>query len=160
LPTDGEPGSPHIVRKGNQWWLHPPIEKQFNGPGNREKQITNPKAKICSIDVNLGNHLAVCIIQTIKGTILATRFIGGGKAINGSRKRQLGRIACNWLKTDGITAEGQVNSADLRKKLRQVDKQAVHLNSQRIVDFALAHEATVLEFEYPGRLKPFKGKYD
>src|SRR5205823_13272063 len=33
LPTQTSLGSPQLIRKGNQWWLHTPIEKQFKNPG-------------------------------------------------------------------------------------------------------------------------------
>jgi hypothetical protein len=41
---------------------------------------------MCAVDLNLDDHLAVCTIQTVEGTILATTFIGGGQEINGFRK--------------------------------------------------------------------------
>ena len=96
-------GSPALVRRGKMWWLHTPIEKKFTAPPKIAEQITKTETKICSVDLNLGEQLAVCTVQTVEGTILATRFIGGGREISGFRKQQLGRIARNRSKT-GIMA--------------------------------------------------------
>ena len=87
LPTDAEIGSPQLIRRGNQWWLHTPVEKQFKSPGKIEKQVTtNAQTRMCAVDLNINEHLAVCTIQTVEGTILATTFIGGGRRISGTRR--------------------------------------------------------------------------
>jgi hypothetical protein len=84
LPTDAELGSPSLIRRGKQWWLHTPIEKHFARPATIERQVTTKReTTLCAVDLNLDDHLAVCTIQTVEGTILATTFIGGGEAING-----------------------------------------------------------------------------
>jgi putative transposase len=90
LPAGFEVGSPALVRKGRRWWLHTPIEKSFTSPP--AEQLTTAETRICAVDLNLDEHLAVCTVQTVEGTILATRFIGRGRARAGFRKRQLGRI--------------------------------------------------------------------
>jgi putative transposase len=159
LPTDAEMGSPSLIRHGHQWWLHTPIEKQIKSPGKIEIQVTtNAQTKMCAVDLNINEHLAVCTVQTVEGTILATKFIGGGKEISGFRKKQLGRIARNRSKT-GIIAEGEQDNGALWNKIRHVDEQVAHLVSARIVQFANEHEATVVVFEHLGNLKPAKGKY-
>jgi IS605 OrfB family transposase len=151
-------GSPALVRKGQQWWLHTPIEKKFTSPPKIAEQITKTETKICSVDPNLNEQLAVCTVQTVEGTILATRFIGGGREIAGFRKQQLGRIARNRSQT-GIIAENEQDNADLWRKIRQADEHIAHLVSARIVQFAAEQEASVLVFEHLGNLKPEKGKY-
>src|SRR5205807_3353322 len=149
-------GSPQLIRRGNQWWLHTPIEKPFKSPGKIEKHVTtNPETKICSVDLNLGENIAVCTVRTVEGSILATSFIGGGREISGFRKKQLGRIARNRRKT-GIIVENEQDNADLWNKLRHVDEQVAHLVSARIVQFAQKHEASILVFEHLGNLKPTK----
>jgi transposase len=159
LPADSEMGSPSLIRHGNQWWLHTPLERQFKSPGKIEKQVTtNPETKICSVDLNINENIAVCTVQTVEGTILATRFIWGGKEITGFRKNQLGRIARNRHQT-GIIAEGEQDNGDLWNKIRHVDEHIAHLVSARIVQFAKQHGATILVFEHLGNLKPQKGKY-
>src|SRR5260370_5445695 len=96
LPTNAELGSPQLIRKGNRWWLHTPIEKQFKSPAKIEKQVTtNPETRICAVDLNINENIAVCTIQTVEGSILVTKFIGGGQRVNGFRKKLLGRIARN-----------------------------------------------------------------
>jgi putative transposase len=159
LPTSAEIGSPSLIRHGKEWWLHTPIEKSFAHPAKIEQQITtNEQTKICAIDLNLGEPIAVCTIQTVEGTILATQFIGGGREISGFRKRQLGRIACNRRKT-GMIAEGEQDNAHLWQKIRHRDDDLAHLVSARIVQFAKKHGATILAFEHLGNLKPEKGTY-
>jgi transposase len=159
LPTDAEVGSPQLVRRGKRWWLHTPIEKRFARPAKVEQQVgTNRGTTICAVDLNLDHHLAVCTIQTVEGTILATTFIGGGQAINGFRKQQLGRIARNRSKT-GILAGGEQDNADLWRKIRRRDESLAHLVSARIVQFALQRGASILVFEHLGHLKPERGTY-
>ncbi len=159
LPADVEMGSPSLIRRGNHWWLHTPLEKQFSSPPKIEKQVTtNAHTKICAIDLNINEHLAVCTIQTVEGTILATQFIGGGREIDGFRKKQLGRIARNRRKT-GVIAEGEQDNVDLWRKITHADESISHLVSARIVQFAKEHGATIVVFEHLGHLKPTKGKY-
>ena len=159
LPDGAEMGSPCLVRRGKRWWLHTPLEKQFSSPAKIEQQVTtNAHTRICAVDLNLDTHLAVCTVQTVEGTILATRFIGHGRAISGFRKRQLGRIARNRSKT-GIIAENEQDNADLWGKIRHRDEQIAHLVSARIVQFAREQEATILVFEHLDNLKPEKGTY-
>lgn len=160
LPADGtELGSPQLVRHGEHWWVHTPVERKFSRPANIEHQVTTQgETKLCAVDLNLGEHLAVCTIQTVEGSILATRFIGGGNAIAGFRKQLLGRIARNRART-GVIAEGEQDNAALWHKIRARDEQVAHLVSRRIVQFAQEHGATILVFEHLGTLKPTKGKY-
>jgi len=159
LPADVEMGSPSLIWRGNHWWLHTPIEKQFSSPPKIEKQVTaNAETKICAVDLNMNEHVAVCTIQTVEGTILATRFIGGGREISGFRKKLLGWIARNRRKT-GIIVEGEQDNVHLWGKINHVDEHIAHLVSARIVQFAREHEASILVFEHLGNLKPTRGKY-
>ena len=159
LPGDSEMGSPSLIRHGNQWWLHTPVERQFKIPGTIEKQVaTNAQTKICAVDLNINENIAVCTIQTVEGTILATKFIDGGRRISGFRKKQFGRIARNRRKT-GIIAENEQDNVQLWNKIRHVDEHLAHFVSARIVQFAKTHEATILVFEHLGNLKPIRGKY-
>jgi putative transposase len=159
LPDDVEMGSPSLIWRGHHWWLHTPLEKKFASPGTIEQQVTTQAhTKLCAVDLNLQEHLAVCTIQTVEGTILATTFIGGGRRISGFRKQQLGRIARNRRQT-GRIAEGEQDNADLWRKITNVDESIAHLVSARIVQFAKQHGATIVVFEHLGNLKPEKGKY-
>jgi len=158
LPPGFEPGSPVLVPRGKRWWLHTPIEKTVTVPPKIADQIAAAATRICAVDLNLDQHLAVCSVQTVEGTILATRFIGEGTEIAGLRKKLLGRIARNRSQT-GIIAEGEQDNADLWHKISHVDEQIAHVVSARIVQFAQEHEASVLVFEHLGRLRPEKGKY-
>lgn len=145
-------------RRGAQWWLHTSIEKTFESPPKIAAQITNAQIRLCTVDLNLGEYLAVCSVQTVEGTILATRFIGGGRAISGFRKKQLGRIARNRAQT-GIIAENEQDNADLWRTIRNADEHIAHLVSARIAQFACEQGACILVFEHLGSLRPKKGKY-
>jgi putative transposase len=158
LPLGYALGSPQLIRHGKQWWLHTSIEKTFTAPPKLAEQVTNPSTAICAVDLNLGEHIAVCTVQTVEGTIIATRFIGGGREISGFRKCTLGRIARNRSQT-GIMAENEQDNADLWRKLRQRDEALAHLVSARIVGFAAAHGASIVVFEHLGNLQPEKGRY-
>ncbi len=86
LPNGYTMQSPALVRRGKQWWLHTPIEKTFTAPPKIAEQVTSTDTKICAVDLNINEHIAVCTVQTVEGTIIATRFIGGGRAIAGIRR--------------------------------------------------------------------------
>ena len=151
--------SPQLVRKGKQWYLHTPVEKKITSPVKIEKQIkTNEQTRICAVDLNINEQLAVCTIRDVEGSTLATLFIGGGQRVSGFRKKYLGRIARNRSQT-GIIEAGVQDNADLWKKIRNVDEHMAHLVSSRIVQFANQHGASILVFEHLGNLKPVKGKY-
>ncbi|EFH84229.1 zinc ribbon domain-containing protein [Ktedonobacter racemifer] len=158
LPDGYAMGSPQLVRKGDRWWLHTPIEKTFEAPAKSGEQLTTAQTRLCAVDLNLDKHLAVCSVQTVDGTILATSFIGNGAAVSGCRKQLLGRIARNRSQT-GLIAENEQDNADLWAKIRHVDEQIAHLVSARIVQFASEHKASILVFEHLGTLQPEKGTY-
>ncbi len=90
----------------------PPSKRHSQAPAKVGEQLTATETRICAVDLNLDQHLAVCSVQTVDGTILATSFIGDGTAVSGCRKKQLGRIARNRSQT-GIIAENEQDNADL-----------------------------------------------
>lgn len=159
LPAGDVICSPSLVRHGDRWWLHTPVEKQFTTPPKIAQQVTaKPETKLCAVDLNLDGPIAVCTVQTAEGTILSTRFIGGGREIAGFRKRQLGRIAGNRNRT-GLIAKGEQDNVALWRKISTRDEAFAHLVSRRIVDFAHEHGATILVFEHLSKLRPEKGRY-
>lgn len=159
LPDGWEQNSPQLVQHGKQWKLHIPIERKMEHPKKVATQITtSTETKICAVDLNINEHLAVCTILTAEGTVVATRFIGGGKQLHGLRKKQLGRIARKRDKI-GIIAEGEQDNKHLWEKIRNLDEDAAHQVSHRIVEFASEHGASVLVFEYLANFQPQKGKY-
>ncbi|HEX2910827.1 MAG TPA: transposase [Chloroflexia bacterium] len=160
-PGEGwEAGSPQVVKQGkHDWRLHLPLVKQFASPGKLEKQLKeNPGLKVCAVDLNINEHLAVCTVQTAEGTVTATRFIGGGKQLHGFRKRLLGRVAINRSKT-GLIAEGEQDNKRLWQKIRHLDEDMAHQVSHRIIEFARENGANILVFEHLANFKPEKGRY-
>jgi IS605 OrfB family transposase len=158
LPEGTQASSPSLVWHGGRWWLHTPVEKRFATPLKIAQQFSHPQTKMCAVDLNLDGAIAVCTILTAEGTILATRFIGGSRAISGFRKKQLGRVARNRERT-GLIAEGEQDNTALWQKISNRDDSFAHLVSRRIVRFAQEQGATVLVFEHLGNLQPEKGTY-
>jgi putative transposase len=159
FPDEWDVESPTLLQDGHYWKLHTAVQKKFSTPSKVEHQLSpNSETRICSIDLNLNQHLAVCTIQTVEGTVVATRFIQGGKQLHGLRKRQLGRVARNRSKT-GIITEGEQDNAARWSKIRALDEDSAHQVSHRIVEFAKQHQASILVFEHLGHFKPQKGKY-
>lgn len=159
VPDDWKAGSPQVVRKGKRWWLHTPISKTFHKPPKIEDQLEqDPNLRVCAVDLNVNDTLAVCTIQTADGTVVASCFIRGGRELHGRRKRLLGRIARNRSRT-GVIAEGEQDNKDLWAKIRHLDKDAAHRVSRRIIQFAQEHGATVIVFEHLGRFRPVRGRY-
>jgi transposase len=159
IPDGFDAGSPQLVRRGDKWALHTPIEKRLKNPLSIKKQIeSNSDFKVCAIDLNMDGALAVCTIKDAKGSVLATKFIGDGQRANGFRKRLFNRIAKKRSQT-GIIEQGVQDNADLWAKIRNYDENLSHLVSTRIVQFAQEYGASVLVFEHLGNLKPEKGKY-
>jgi putative transposase len=126
IPEGFQLCSPQLVQGGGRWYLHTPTEKKIKNPVKIEKQIkTNAQTRICAVDLNINEHLAVCTIRDVEGSTLATLFIGGGQRVSGFRKLQLGRIARNRSQT-GIIAKDEQDNTDLWKKIRNIDEHMAH----------------------------------
>jgi len=94
LPAEWDMESPTLVQDGQYWKLHTAVEKKFTSAGSVQHQLsTNPETRLCSVDLNITQHLAVCTVLTVEGTVVATRFIGGGKQLHG-RRRETARTDC------------------------------------------------------------------
>jgi IS605 OrfB family transposase len=159
LPEGWEAGSPTLIRRGKQFRLHTPLEKQIEKPQKVLEQVANnPHLRVCAVDLNMTEALAVCTILAADGTEVATRFIGGGRELHARRKRLLGKVAANRRKT-GIVAEGEQDNKALWRKIRAIDENEAHRISRRIVDFAVENGASILVFEHLGKLRPQKGCY-
>ena len=92
LPAEWDEISPTLVQDGHHWNLHTAVQKQFSTPGKVETILrTNSETRMCSVDLNITKHLAVCSILTVEGTVVATRFIKGGKQLHGRRREAVGK---------------------------------------------------------------------
>jgi IS605 OrfB family transposase len=159
LPEGWQANSPVIIRRGRSFRLHTPLEKQIKKPEKAIDQVAhNPALRVCSIDLNLGDAQAVCTIVQANGTEVATRFIRGGKKLHARRRRLLGKVAVNRSKT-GVLAEDEQDNKKVWNRIRAIEDNEAHRISRRIVEFALAHDATILVFEHLKNLKPQKGRY-
>ena len=157
LPDGWLSRSPTLVVKGKRPRLHIPVEKkEFVYPKKLEVQTKNKDFKLVSVDLNMGEHIAVCTLLDSDGTPLDTLFIKGGKDLENRRKRLLGKIAVSYSKTGIISSN---HSCRKWNKIKQIQEYSAHRVSRRIVDWAAGHQANVIVFEHLGNLKPQKGKY-
>lgn len=158
VPDGWEAGCPHVVIKKKRIELHFPVEKEKPKVKKVAEQVKDPTLKICAVDLNIGDRMAVCGIFKSDGTQVATRFIQGGDNLNGRRKRLLGIIATKRSLTGSLKEDEQDNK-DLWNKIRNIEDYEAHRISRRILDFALEHGASIIVFEHLGNFKPEKGKY-
>jgi putative transposase len=94
LPEGYEIGSPQLVRHGSVWWLHTPVEKAFQAPQKVEEQLKEQKhTRICSVDLNLGEHVAVCSVQNAR-SVRSSPPASLGEAM---RYTALGRVRLDVL---------------------------------------------------------------
>ena len=66
-----------------------PYRKDIRSARKSKEQLTAADTRLCAVDLNLDHHLAVCSVQTVDGTILATSFIGKARGIGLSGKNCL-----------------------------------------------------------------------
>src|SRR5262249_4274750 len=96
LPADWDQGSPQAVQHGERWWLHVSVSHALPRPQKAATQLAaDPTPRLCAVDLNINDTLAVATIQRADGTVLASRFFRGGNELHDRRKRLLGRIARN-----------------------------------------------------------------
>jgi IS605 OrfB family transposase len=139
--------------------LHISVQKQEPVyPKKAEIQRQDAQTILCAVDLNICRNLACCTIQRSDGTIIATRYIRGGEALEHRRKRDLGRIAVRRSQT-GILREGVQDNQNYWRHINAMDEYEAHRISRRIVDFALLHQASVIVFEHLANFRPAKGKY-
>ena len=159
IPAGWEAGSPTIVRRKNRFRLHTPIEKKIQKPQKATEQAAaNPDLRVCAVDLNINDTLAVCTILKADGTEVATCFVRGGRNLHARRRKLLGRVARNRRKT-GVLAEGEQDNTHLWRKINAIDDNEAHRVSRRIVDFAAAYGAAIIVFEHLGKFRPQKGCY-
>ena len=160
FPENWEQVSPKLVVKGKKLFLHISFEKKIVVETIKQ-QVNKDSANelvICSVDLNINDNLAVCRIIKADGTVLASRFIGGGKASSGRRKCALGSVAKKRRKTGSVGKNEQDNKQKW-EYINNLDNYEAHRVSRRIVAFALETGAKIIVFEHLGNFKPQKGKY-
>jgi IS605 OrfB family transposase len=138
--------------------LHIPIEKTIKVKQLQPQIKADAEFKVCAVDLNINNNLAVCRILRADGTQIASRFIGGGALSSGRRKRALGRIANKRSKTGSLN-KAEKDNKQLWAKVNNIDRYEAHRVSRRIVEFAALYGAKVIVFEHLGNFKPQRGKY-
>lgn len=158
IPDGWKRGCPHAVIKSQRIELHFPVELEFERPQKALELANKPSLRICAVDLNINEHLAVRTILDSNGNQLATRFIKGGDDLERRSQGCLGKVAVRRKQT-GIIAEAEQDSKTWWDKIRHIDDYEAHRVSRRIVDFANSEGANIIAFEHLGNLKPLKGKY-
>ena len=158
VPDGWKVGCPHAIIKKNRIELHFPVDKEKPKVKKVAEQVKDSDLKICSVDLNIGDRLAVCGIFKSDGTQVATRFVRGGDHLNGRRRRLLGIIATKRSLTGSLNKDEQDNK-DLWAKVNNIGDYEAHRVSRRILDFALEYGASIIVFEHLDNFKPEKGKY-
>ena len=151
--------SPKLVLKGKRIQLHIPFEKKVKVQKIQDQLKEDSEFKICAVDLNINDNLAVCKILKADGTQIASRLIGGGASSSGRRKRALGRVAKKRSKTNSGPRENERDNKQLWEKVNNIDQYEAHRVSRRIVEFAAQYGAKVIVFEHLGNFKVQRGKY-
>jgi len=154
IPSGYKKLSPELIRKGDKWYLHQPIQKKIKLTKITEQLKNNPKMKICAVDLGL-NHTAVLTVQDASGKVYATKFIRGHE-IHSRRLSLLRRIFSKQSVTK-IIQEGVKFAKNLWRKIRRINKDYAHKVSYWIVEFALKHGCSVIVFEHLKNLQPSSG---
>lgn len=152
-----KPESPSAVIGSNHISLRVPIVKEFDAPPSVKDQLQS-SVRICAVDLNINDSLAVCVILESDGTVAAVKFIRGGRRLHDRRKRLLGKIAVKRSQT-GILNPHEQDNKHLWEKIRAIDNYEAHRISRRIVDFAKEYRAGTIVFEHLKKYTPQKGKY-
>lgn len=158
IPDGWEVGCPRAVIRKDRIELHFPVKKERPRVGRVREQLKDPDLKICAVDLNIGDRLAVCAILKSDGTQVAARFIRGGDSLNGRRKCLLGMVATKRSLT-GILNEDEQDNKALWAKIGNINDYEAHRVSRRVVDFALEHGASIIVFEHLGTFRPEKGRF-
>jgi len=154
---DWKPESPSAVINSKHISLRVPVVKELEAPPSAKKQVQG-NARICAVDLNINDSLAVSVILESDGTVAAVKFIRGGKKLHDRRKRLLGKIAVKRSQT-GILSAYEKDNKHLWEKIRAIDDYEAHRISRRIVDFAKEYGAGIIVFEHLKKYTPQKGRY-
>jgi putative transposase len=99
IPTGWKLQSPSLVKTGRGWNLHiPTIKLEFTKPLKIVDQVQDPNVKVCSVDLNTNEALAVCVILRPDGTVVDSRFIRGGRDSNTVGRGSWGSLQPNELR--------------------------------------------------------------
>ncbi|MDA8195386.1 MAG: hypothetical protein M0Z53_15540 [Thermaerobacter sp.] len=125
--------------------LHVPMQKYVPTPEKAKAQLAaDPGLPVVTVDLGV-NRLAVMGAFAL-GQLLATQFIPGGD-LNHKRHLLLNAID-KTRRQSGRLQAGVQDNVPLWAKVRNMDENAARQVARQIVDFALAHHAKVIVFEY------------
>ena len=152
--------SPTVVIKDNGAWLNFTVERYVPATGGINKVIQSDQLRICSVDIDLDQNIAVASIleSNDSGAVkeIARAFVKGYPAHTRRRKRRLGKIAVAMNKT-GIICKGFSRGA--WEKIHRCEVNEGYRFASEIVKAAVKYDCKIIVFEHLGNLRPSRQKY-
>ena len=134
--------SPMLIKSGRKYYLQFSYEK--------EVELTKAKVKdqiIIAIDLGI-NTSAVCSAMTSEGTIIGREFI------NQPREKDHQSHLLNRLRSKQKETGKVFKMPRVWNKINNLNTQIINDTANKVIEFALKHDADVIVFEYLS----FKGK--
>lgn len=139
--------NPTLIKRGKKYFLHIPFERKI-------KLNSTPLEEQIVIGVDLGlTNSAVCSAIKSDGTVIGREFIN--QPIEKDQlKRKLNRLS-KTKRVSGIL-NGKPN---YWRKINNLNNHIAQDTTDKIVKFAIKHNATHIVFEYLGKMRVPKGFY-
>lgn len=139
--------SPSLVKKGKKVFLH------FGFSTNvKLKETKSTEMKIISVDLGLTNS-AVCCCMDYNGTVLDRLFI------NQKREKDQIKHTINKLSKAKKISGIENSKPNYWRKINNLQKYITQNSCDKIVNFALKHNADIIVFEHLGKFKSPKNFY-
>jgi putative transposase len=143
---DWKENNPTLVKVGKKYFLHFSYTKKIKlNQTKLEDQV------IVSVDLGLTNS-AVCSAMHFDGTIVGRTFIN--QPVEKDRKDT---IANRLKKAQRLS--GYIGAPSIWRRMNGLQKQIITHTSVEIIKFAEKHQASVIVFEYLGKMRMPKGFY-
>lgn len=143
---DWKENNPTLVKVGKKYFINFSYTKKIKLNKTKLKEQV-----IVSVDLGLTNS-AVCSAMRFDGTIIGRKFIN--QPIEKDRKDTI----ANRLKK-AQRRSGYIGAPTIWRRINGLQKQIITNTSFEIIKFAEQHQASVIVFEYLGKMKMPKGYY-
>ena len=155
VPTEDEMMSPVIVLEKGRAMLHVPVKEEVEDV-RTVKERFNGTEKICAVYFPNSDTMAVLVVLTQEGTLLASRFIYGGRELAHRKKVLLNRIEQNrksmgygkeerasWEERNQCALPEEENKC-IKEKIHRITDDMAHKVSRKIVDFCKEQQVSIL----------------
>ncbi|ASK63234.1 transposase [Virgibacillus phasianinus] len=144
--TDWKENNPTLIKVGKKYFINFSYEKEIKLNKTKLKDQT-----IISVDLGITNS-AVCSVMRSDGTVIGCRFI------NQPLEKDRLRITVNKLKK-AQRLSGKIEAPNYWRKINGLQNHIKVNTAVEIVKFADLHQASVIVFEYLGKMKLPSGVY-